>query len=176
LRVEADDGQLTQVLTNLVVNAIQATPVHGTVSLGARRVDQVPPPYVGGDEQSWMAIDVRDTGTGVDDATRVRMFEPFYTTKEVGDGPASPVGQLGPRPRAWRLDRRAVDAGGRLDVHGVLPSGPGGRSRVTKLFVVDDEREMVDLIALGLKKRGSRSRRSRPAPTPSARSRRAMST
>ena len=86
LRVEADDGQLTQVLTNLVVNAIQATPAHGTVSLGARRVERVPPPYVGGDRQSWMAIDVCDTGTGVDELTRVRMFEPFYTTKEVGDG------------------------------------------------------------------------------------------
>ncbi|MBA3454998.1 MAG: HAMP domain-containing protein [Deltaproteobacteria bacterium] len=86
LRVEADDGQLTQVLTNLVVNAIQATPAHGTVSLAVRRVEQVAPPYVGGDDQTWMAIDVRDTGAGLDEITRARMFEPFYTTKEVGDG------------------------------------------------------------------------------------------
>jgi signal transduction histidine kinase len=86
LRVEADDGQLTQVLTNLVVNAIQATPAGGTVSLAARCVDQVPPPYIGGAEQTWMAIDVRDTGTGADEVTRARMFEPFYSTKEVGDG------------------------------------------------------------------------------------------
>ena len=114
LRVEADDGQLTQVLTNLVVNAIQATPVHGTVSLGARRVDQVPPPYVGGDEQSWMAIDVRDTGTGVDDATRARMFEPFYTTKDVGDGTGLGLSV------SWGLVR---EHGGWIDVQSTPGSG-----------------------------------------------------
>jgi len=89
LRLEADDGQLTQVLTNLVVNAIQAIGEHGTVEIVARKVDQAPPPYVGGSTstgQAWMAIEVRDTGAGMDDATRERIFEPFFTTKEVGDG------------------------------------------------------------------------------------------
>jgi len=92
LRLEADDGQLTQVLTNLIVNAIQSiAPIQapgasGTVEIVARTVDQVPPPYVGGPRQTWMAIEVRDTGTGMDDATRERIFEPFFTTKQVGDG------------------------------------------------------------------------------------------
>src|SRR5207247_888128 len=98
LRIEADDGQLTQVLTNLIVNAIQAidaAPGHalragdgqrGIVEIAARTVDQVPPPYVGGSEQTWMAIEVRDTGAGMDDATRERIFEPFFTTKQIGDG------------------------------------------------------------------------------------------
>jgi signal transduction histidine kinase len=86
LRVEADDGQLGQVLTNLVVNAIQATPGGGSVEIAARVVDQVPPPYVGGEARAWMAIEVRDTGIGLDEATRARIFEPFFTTKEIGDG------------------------------------------------------------------------------------------
>jgi two-component system, NtrC family, sensor kinase len=86
LRLEADDGQLTQVLTNLVVNAIQAIGAHGTVELRARTVDHVPPPYVGGAAQTWMAIEVRDTGAGMDRATRERIFEPFFTTKQVGEG------------------------------------------------------------------------------------------
>jgi two-component system, NtrC family, sensor kinase len=86
LRVEADDGQLTQVLTNLVVNAVQATPAGGCVQIVVRVVDQVPPPYVGGAQQSWMAIEVRDNGRGMDDATRDRIFEPFFTTKQIGDG------------------------------------------------------------------------------------------
>jgi len=86
LRVEADDGQLTQVLTNLVVNAIQAMPNRGQVEITTRVVEQSPPPYVGGTQHTWMAIEVRDEGTGMDDATRERIFEPFYTTKQVGDG------------------------------------------------------------------------------------------
>lgn len=86
LRLEADDGQLTQVLTNLIVNAIQAIGDGGTVEIAARTVEQVPPPYVGGGASTWMAIEVRDTGAGMDDATRERIFEPFFTTKQVGDG------------------------------------------------------------------------------------------
>jgi two-component system, NtrC family, sensor kinase len=89
LRLEADDGQLTQVLLNLVVNAIQsiaAGSVRGTVSIVARTLEQAPPPYVGGGLQTWMTIEVRDTGAGMDSATRERIFEPFFTTKQVGDG------------------------------------------------------------------------------------------
>jgi two-component system, NtrC family, sensor kinase len=88
LRVEADDGQLHQVLTNLVVNAIQAMPEGegGTVEISARLIDRVPPPYVGGTHQTWMALEVRDTGAGMDETTRERIFEPFFTTKPVGEG------------------------------------------------------------------------------------------
>ena len=86
MRADADDGQLTQVVTNLVVNAIQATPAGGTVTIQVRRTAQVPPPYVGSSQGTWLGIEVRDTGAGIDEATRGRIFEPFYTTKEVGDG------------------------------------------------------------------------------------------
>jgi signal transduction histidine kinase len=86
LRAEADDGQLTQVVTNLVVNAVQATPAGGEVTLACRATEQQPPPYVGGARRSWVAIEVRDTGSGMDDTTRTRIFEPFYTTKDIGDG------------------------------------------------------------------------------------------
>jgi two-component system, NtrC family, sensor kinase len=86
LRVEADDSQLQQVMTNLVINAIHAMPSGGTVELSARIAEQTPPPYVGGAVTSWIAIDVRDTGTGMDAETRERIFEPFYTTKDVGEG------------------------------------------------------------------------------------------
>jgi two-component system NtrC family sensor kinase len=86
LRVEADEGQLHQVLTNLVVNAIQAMPEGGTVAIVPRLVEQTPPPYVDHQAPRWLAIEVRDTGIGMDDETRARIFEPFFTTKQVGDG------------------------------------------------------------------------------------------
>jgi two-component system NtrC family sensor kinase len=84
--VEADEAQLHQVLTNLVVNAIQAMPSGGKVELVTRVVEQAAPPYVGKQAPQWLAIEVRDTGIGMDDATRKRIFEPFFTTKQVGEG------------------------------------------------------------------------------------------
>ena len=114
LRVEADDGQLTQVITNLVVNAIQAVPAGGKVEIVARTVEQVPPPYVGGTHQQWMAIEVRDEGTGMDDTTRQRIFEPFFTTKEVGDGTGLGLSV------SWGIVR---EHGGWIDVASKLGTG-----------------------------------------------------
>jgi signal transduction histidine kinase len=86
LVVEADDGQLAQVLTNLVVNAIHATPAGGSVTIRTRPTVATPPPYIGGAQRAWLAIEVADTGAGIDDAARSRVFEPFYMTKDVGEG------------------------------------------------------------------------------------------
>lgn len=105
---------MTQVLTNLVVNGIHATPAGGTVTLAAKVVEQTPPPYVGGGEQAWMAIEVRDTGTGLDEATRARVFEPFYTTKEVGAGTGLGLSV------SWGLVR---EHGGWIDVQSVKGEG-----------------------------------------------------
>ena len=114
LRVEADEGQLHQVLTNLVVNAVQAMPDGGTVEIAARLVEEVPPPYVGGELQSWLAIEVRDTGVGMDDATRHRIFEPFFTTKQVGEGTGLGLSVT------WGIVR---EHGGWIDVHSVRGKG-----------------------------------------------------
>jgi signal transduction histidine kinase len=115
-----DDAQLTQVLANLVVNAIQATPPNGEVRIAARAVELAPPPYVGGEPapRPWMAIEVRDTGTGMDEVTRSRVFEPFYTTKEVGDGTGLGLSV------SWGIVR---EHGGWIDV----ASAPGAGSTFT---------------------------------------------
>ena len=114
LRVEADDGQLHQVLTNLVVNAIHAMPDGGTVDIVARIVEHAPPPYVESHAQSWMAIAVRDTGLGMDDETRERIFEPFFTTKQVGEGTGLGLSV------SWGIVR---EHGGWIDVESVPGKG-----------------------------------------------------
>jgi two-component system, NtrC family, sensor kinase len=113
-RVEADDAQLTQVVTNLVVNAIQATPSGGRVELITHTVEREPPQYVEDGNRSWLAIEVRDTGAGMDDATRARVFEPFYTTKEVGDGTGLGL------PVSWGIIR---EHGGWIDVQSAPNEG-----------------------------------------------------
>lgn len=88
-RVKLDAGDVPQILINLVVNARDAMPNGGRVtiktsnleaadSLASQKLSLAPGGYV--------VLSVGDTGTGMDDQTRSRLFEPFYTTKEPGKG------------------------------------------------------------------------------------------
>jgi PAS domain S-box-containing protein len=86
--VRADSGQTEQVVLNLVVNARDAMPEGGRVTVRVEEVDE------DGDVATTMAwsagryarLSVSDTGTGIDEQTRAKLFEPFFTTKEQGKG------------------------------------------------------------------------------------------
>ena len=90
-RVRADPGQVEQVLLNLVANARDAMPRGGTITIETRDVagmDDVEArrPLEGMRSGPWVLMAVRDTGTGMDEATKQRIFEPFFTTKAPGKG------------------------------------------------------------------------------------------
>jgi CheY-like chemotaxis protein len=88
-RVKVDQGQVEQALLNLAVNARDAMPGGGTLTMQAKNVQfheaqnwrhsSVQP-------GSYVMIAVSDTGTGMDTATQARIFEPFFTTKPLGKG------------------------------------------------------------------------------------------
>lgn len=86
--VEADPGQIQQVLMNLLVNAWQAMPEGGEIFLETDQVtfspDDVLPP--GAKPGSYARLTVRDTGVGMDEETQAHIFEPFFTTKGPGQG------------------------------------------------------------------------------------------
>lgn len=87
--IEADAGQLEQVLLNLVINASDAMP-HGGRLLVTTDVCECEVvdknPAVDGRAATHVVVAVADTGCGMDSETRARAFEPFFTTKEVGKG------------------------------------------------------------------------------------------
>jgi CheY-like chemotaxis protein len=87
-RVAADPAQLEQVLVNLVVNAVDAMPGGGRITLASRNLAPIEPPADGSSdgEGGAVLIEVSDTGVGMDEPTRRRIFEPFFTTKERGKG------------------------------------------------------------------------------------------
>jgi two-component system cell cycle sensor histidine kinase/response regulator CckA len=87
--VKVDQGQLEQVVINLVVNARDAMPHGGTIEIRTHNHDQKEPILRGQDEMPaghYVVIEVRDTGTGIPPAIIQRIFEPFFSTKEVGSG------------------------------------------------------------------------------------------
>jgi signal transduction histidine kinase len=72
--ITADPGQLTQVLVNLVVNAVQAMPDGGKLAVETRVGD------------GYISLTVEDTGVGMSDKVAQKIFMPFFTTKDVDQG------------------------------------------------------------------------------------------
>jgi len=87
--VRADPGQLEQVIVNLAVNARDAMPGGGTLTLRTYRVDAAEVRRIGSDilpVADYTAISVTDTGIGIAPEHLSKIFEPFFTTKDVGKG------------------------------------------------------------------------------------------
>jgi len=108
--VAADPDQLRQVFWNLGLNAIQAMPTGGQLTLAVRR-------HVLTNGAGWAAVEFSDTGQGIPPAEADRIFDPFYTTKPGGTG-------LG-----LAIVRKIIDGlGGRIEV--VSRQGDGATLRV----------------------------------------------
>lgn len=73
VRLQARAGEIRQVLTNLVSNAIDAMKTHGTLTLRAEQLNS--------DGSDWVLLQVEDSGHGISEEIRKNLFQPFYSTK-----------------------------------------------------------------------------------------------
>jgi PAS domain S-box-containing protein len=92
--VEVDLGELELALVNIAVNARDAMPEGGTITLSARNMVLKPGSAAGAIEGDFVALAIIDTGDGMPGDVLARVFEPFYTTKPVGKGTGLGLSQV----------------------------------------------------------------------------------
>jgi two-component system cell cycle sensor histidine kinase/response regulator CckA len=153
--VHADRAQIEQVIVNLVVNARDAMPHGGRITLTTANV------RIGHDD--FVRFAVRDTGVGIDPQGRARLFEPFYTTKEPGKGTGlglatvyGIIKQAGGQVRVESEPGRGAlfevllprSANAAAAIAPVVERAEPPRGRGTILLVEDDDsvREFVDFV------------------------------
>jgi len=171
LWMRADEGQIEQVVVNLVVNARDAMPHGGELTLEASRV-VVGPNFVREGtpmpEGNYSRLSVRDTGFGMDAATQARIFEPFFTTKAAGKGTGlglATVYGIVKQSGGWIWVESEIGQGTRFELF--LPEAPAsgklpdaapvadhGERGTETILVVDDEEAVRDLAAACLRSQG----------------------
>ncbi len=82
-----DPGQFRQVMSNLLINAVQAMPDGGTVQVCAENAqNSIPSEIEGHTEEKFIRVSISDTGPGIDPKIQSKIFDPFFTTKKEGSG------------------------------------------------------------------------------------------
>ena len=84
--VDADRGQIEQVISNLVINARQAMPKGGCLTITLENADLSAEPVSGLKQRRYIRVIFRDEGCGIDPKMISKIFDPFFTTKQIGSG------------------------------------------------------------------------------------------
>jgi two-component system, NtrC family, sensor kinase len=126
--VLADPSKLMQIFTNLAINAAQAMPDGGTVTLGVERTRMRPPEAERLPDGDYVRIHVQDTGTGIRDADLAHIFEAFFTTKKAeGTGIGLAVSaRIAREHGGWIAVATEVDRGSTFNVYLPQIAPPAG--------------------------------------------------
>ena len=178
--VLADPGQLTQVLMNLSVNARDAMPGGGTLTISTYRAElggrtsgrdwHPEGPGEGPAPGRYVLLSVVDTGSGMDEFTRAHIFEPFFTTKDLGKGTGLGLSTVFGIVRQSRGYIRVQSAPGKgsqfticmprveagVESAAVEPAGvePPANGREETILIVEDQAEVRALVRRVLRECG----------------------
>lgn len=164
--IEGDSTQLHQIVMNLGANAVHAlTPAGGLIRMQldpCRMEEGVIPGLAGG---YYMRLQVTDNGCGMDDATMKRAFDPFFTTRQPGEGTGLGLSVVHgiAQSHGGAVDIRSkVNEGTTVSVYlpasteGARPVAPVAQGHGERVMYVDDEEALVFLMERALSKMGYR--------------------
>ncbi len=157
-QVEADEGQIGQVIQNIVLNADQAMPVGGTISVTAANLAAGAAPLPSGlAKRDYVVIAVQDTGVGIPEQYLSRIFDPYFTTKEKGSGLGLATSYSIVKNHDGTIDVRAKAGEGSTFTiflpatakasrapEAVCPAEPSA-SRTARVLLMDDEETIRNL-------------------------------
>lgn len=171
--IQADPGQMEQVLMNLAINARDAMPTGGQITIKTANISLSPDQAQAMPEAqpgNFIRLLVQDTGTGMTDDVKKHLFEPFFTTKERGKGTGlglSVVYGIVKQHNGWINVRSEAGKGSDFDIY--LPvaaastAQPSSKIRIQgfktrgtnqRILVIEDEPGIRDIVAFGLRKSG----------------------
>jgi two-component system cell cycle sensor histidine kinase/response regulator CckA len=84
--IDADKGQISQVISNLVINSKQAMSGGGVIKASAENINVTAKDFLPLNEGKHVKVTIEDTGTGISDEHLKSIFDPYFTTKEKGSG------------------------------------------------------------------------------------------
>lgn len=171
-RIRADSGQIHQVVLNLSLNASDAMPQGGTLTIQTRNVvlgDQQSLEISGSRPGRFVCLSVSDTGIGMDKEVREQIFEPFFSTKKVGEGSGlglSTVYGIVKQHHGWIRVSSELGKGTTFEIH--LPAFSekleeeevealnldGLKGRGERILLVEDDRNVSEFAARVLTENG----------------------
>jgi PAS domain S-box-containing protein len=168
LWVHADGAMIEQVIINLCINARDAMPEGGTLTISGRLVE-VPAPLsqYDGKEGWFVELSVKDTGCGMSEDVRSRIFEPFFTTKEAGRGTGlglAIVSRILRQHKGWISVESSLGNGSSFSLF--LPHSapsteeeekketPASRGRGERILLLEDEPSLREAMSRALREGG----------------------